>query len=285
MDCGLERRGLLLACAEAATLERAREEARLLAALGGSSEELSPAELRARVPALAPDVAGGIYFPVDAHVEPAAFVRGLAEQARARGVRMFPHTEVIGLERQGARITRVVANRGEFVADEVVLAAGAWLPELARLLGVRVPIQAAKGYSLTYRKPKGFGDTPVMLSEARVGVSPTRETLRFAGTLELAGLDLRIQTRRVEAIRRAAQRFLPGLPPLERVETWRGLRPCTPDDLPLLGRSRAASNLSLVGGHGMSGLAQGPISGALLAQLLTGEPTELDLAPFSPDRF
>jgi D-amino-acid dehydrogenase len=191
----------------------------------------------------------------------------------------------MALEPHGGRIARIVSTRGELEPDEVVLAAGAWLPGLARALRVRVPIQPAKGYSLTYRRPPGFGDSPVMLTEARVGVSPTRSELRFAGTLELAGLDLSIDTRRVEAIRRAARRFLPDLPPLERVETWRGLRPCTPDDLPLIGRTHACANLTLAGGHGTNGLAQGPISGALVAQLLCGEPTELDLAPFSPDRF
>ncbi len=285
MDCGLRRGGLLMACAERESLAQLREEVQILSELGGESIELSSEGLRAHAPALSAELAGGVFFPVDAHVEPAAFVRGLAAQASARGVEVHTNTEAIGFERRGERITRVVATRGEFEADEFVLASGAWVPGLLAPLGLRVPIEAAKGYSLTYRRPSGFGDTPVMLTEARIGVSPTRSELRFAGTLELAGLDLDINARRVEAIRRGARRFFPDLPPLDRVETWRGLRPCTPDDLPVIGRTRAVPNLSLAGGHGMSGLAQGPITGALIAQLLTGEPPELELAPFSPGRF
>jgi D-amino-acid dehydrogenase len=285
MDCGLQRAGLLMACAERSTLEQLGREVRTLRELGGEAVELGSDGLRERAPALSPELAGGFYFPVDAHVEPAAFVTGLAEQAGARGAQILPGMELIALERDGPRIARIVATRAELEADEVVLAAGAWLPGLARPLGLRVPIEAAKGYSLTYRRPPGFGDTAVMLTEARIGVSPTRDELRFAGTLELAGLDLGISPRRVEAIRRGALRFFPELPPLDRVETWRGLRPCTPDDLPVIGRTRTIPNLSLAGGHGMSGLAQGPITGALIAQLLCGERPELDLAPFSPDRF
>jgi D-amino-acid dehydrogenase len=111
------------------------------------------------------------------------------------------------------------------------------------------------------------------------------EALRFAGTLELAGLDLSVNLRRVRAIERAAQRFLPGLGALEHVETWRGLRPCTPDDRPVIGRHRAVANLVLATGHGMSGIAQGPITGKLVAQLLAGERPDVDVSTFSPDRF
>jgi D-amino-acid dehydrogenase len=130
-----------------------------------------------------------------------------------------------------------------------------------------------------------FGELPVILLEAKVGVTPMGDLLRCAGTLELAGLDLSVNLRRVRAIERAVGRWLPGLPETEHVETWRGLRPLTPDDLPILGRPSGSSGLVLATGHGMSGISQGPITGELIAQLLCGEPTAVDLAPFSPDRF
>ena len=124
-----------------------------------------------------------------------------------------------------------------------------------------------------------------MLAESKVFVTPMDELLRFGGTLELAGLDLSVNLRRVRAVERAIARVLPGVEKSEHVETWRGLRPLTPDDRPILGRPRAFENLVVATGHGMSGISQGVISGKLVAELVAGERPSLDVAPFSPDRF
>jgi D-amino-acid dehydrogenase len=152
-----------------------------------------------------------------------------------------------------------------------------------------LPIQPAKGYSVTYEMPDGGPRMPMLLGEARVGVTPMRteraRILRFAGTLELAGLDLSIDRRRVDAIRRAARQYLrlPEEPPL--IEIWRGLRPCTPDGLPYLGRPRALDNVVVATGHAMIGVSLGPVTGMLVAQLVAGERPMLDLLLLDPDRF
>jgi D-amino-acid dehydrogenase len=91
--------------------------------------------------------------------------------------------------------------------------------------------------------------------------------------------------RRVAAILRAVERFLPGLTDAKLIETWRGLRPLTPDDLPILGRPRSCANLIVATGHGMSGISQGVMTGKLVAELARGERPSLEIAPFSPDRF
>ena len=96
---------------------------------------------------------------------------------------------------------------------------------------------------------------------------------------------MRMNRRRVDALERTLRRYLPGLPHTPTVEIWRGLRPLTPDDLPILGRPAGTSGLILATGHGMLGISHGPISGELIAQLASGEKPEIDLAPFSPDRF
>ncbi len=285
LEFGFQPRGIVVACATADGLAHAREELALCRELGGEGEELDPAGLRARVPALAADLAGGTYFPSDAHIEPARFVEGLARECARRGVEIRTRTELLALDREGRRIARAHTTRGALEADEFVIGGGAWSPRLVAPLGIRLPVEPAKGYSLTWVRPRGFGDTPVMLAEAKVGVTPMGDTLRFAGTLELAGLDPTVNLRRVRAIERAAQRFLPDLGALEHVETWCGLRPCTPDDRAVIGRPRALENLVLATGHGMSGIAQGPITGKLVAALVAGEKPEIDLAPFSPNRF
>jgi D-amino-acid dehydrogenase len=179
----------------------------------------------------------------------------------------------------------VHTTRGDFTADEVVLAAGAWTPELTRGLGLRVPVEAAKGYSITVERPEGHPDLPLALIEGKVFVTPMGSQLRFGGTLELAGLDMQMNQRRVDALARCVRTYLPGIAPTPTIEIWRGLRPLTPDDLPILGRPAATSGLILATGHGMSGISQAPISGELIAQLASGETPEIDLTPFSPDRF
>jgi D-amino-acid dehydrogenase len=284
MDFGYARRGLVVACETPDGMEHARHELVQLAELGGEGRELSSVELRALAPRAAAELRG-VYFPADAHLDPARLVRALAQRARSHGAVLLERREVLELALRGRRVERVVATRGDFRAREVVLAAGAWTPRVAAQLGLRLPVQAAKGYSVTVERPADFGETPVLLSEAKVAVTPLGDTLRFAGTLELAGLDLSVNARRVAAIVRAVERFLPGVAAAPRIETWRGLRPLTPDDRPILGRPRAFENLVVATGHGMSGISQGPMTAQLVAELCRGDRPSLPLAPFSPDRF
>ena len=284
-DFHFARRGLIVACESDEGLARARRELELLERLGGAGRPLSVEELRALAPRASTSLRGGVYFPEDAHLDPERLVLGLAQRAAARGARLETRQEVLALERMGRRVTRIVATRGDFRAGEIVLAAGAWSPVVAALVDLRLPVQAAKGYSVTVRAPSGFGADPILLSEAKVAVTPLGDRLRFAGTLELAGLDLAVNPRRVGAILRAVERFLPGVAGAERVETWRGLRPLCPDDLPILGRPRGLENLVIATGHGMSGISQGPMTAQLVAELCLGRTPSLSLAPFSPDRF
>lgn len=285
LEFGFAQRGLLLAFRTEAGLEEAQAELAILEKLGGRGELLDPAGLHERVPLLDSRLPGGVYLPDDAHITPGDFVRGLAREAQQGGAWLHTGTEVLEIERRRDRATRVSTTRGDFTCDELVLAAGAWTPELGRALGLRLPLQPAKGYSITVERPQEFGRNPVILGEARVGVTPMGDWLRFAGTLELAGLDLHVRQRRVDAIRRAVHAYLPELPDTPLVEIWRGLRPLTPDDLPIIGRPARISGLVLATGHGMKGMSQGPITGELVAQLLSGEPSAFDLSPFSPDRF
>jgi D-amino-acid dehydrogenase len=224
---------------------------------------------------------------------PDRFVHGMANLVRRQGGEICASTEVLSCETSGegsrGRVTRVVTTRGDFAPQQVVLAAGAWSPQVGQSLGLRLPVQPAKGYSITTPRPANCSDVPLHLSERKVGVTPMGAMLRFAGTLELAGLDLSINRRRVNAIQRAAQEYLDfgnGVPlEPESIEIWRGLRPLTPDTLPIIGRSRHLDNLTVATGHGMMGVSMGPITGKLVTQLVTAQRPELDLTPLSMERF
>ena len=116
-------------------------------------------------------------------------------------------------------------------------------------------------------------------------VNPLGDSLRIAGTLELAGMDFSFNSRRIEAIKKASRAYLPGLEEAKLIEVWRGLRPCTPDGLPIMGRSKDFSNLIIAAGHAMLGMSLGPITGKLVSQLVLGEKTELNVAPLAASRF
>lgn len=291
-DFGYRHNGLLQLYTTAAGLRNGRKEAELLSQAGLSATPVTAAEAKAIEPLARPDLAGGIYYPTDAHLNPAAFVRGLAAWLEARpGVAIHRNTRVTGLERAGRRIRAVRTTRGEYEAAEVVLAAGAWSPSLARDLALRLPIEAAKGYSVTIKRPARCPRLGLLLGETRVAVTPMEQAngdiLRFAGTLELAGLDFSINQRRLAAVKRAPGQFLEGLEPekWETLEEWSGLRPCTPDGLPIVGRPAAYDNLVLAAGHAMVGISLGPITGKLVTQIVMGEKTEVDVKPLSPERF
>lgn len=284
-DFGFRQSGSMTVFFTAEGLAHGREEARLLREAGVAIEVLDGPAARSAEPALRAGVVGALFCREDALLVPDRFVKGLAQLAESLGTRVVTGTEVIGFRTAGDRISGVETTRGAFSADTVVLAAGAWSPEVGRALGLRVPIQPAKGYSLTYRRPARGPTIPLLPAEGRFSVTPMGEFLRFGGTLELAGMDLSIKPRRVEALRRSALRCIEGAEELELLEIWRGLRPCTPDGLPLVGRARRFGNLILAAGHAMVGMSLGPVTGMLVAQLAADAAPLVDIRPLDPQRF
>lgn len=182
----------------------------------------------------------------------------------------------------------MLTGKGEFSADEYVLAGGSWSGTLARDLGIGLPLQAGKGYSLTMTQPKERPEICAILTEARAAVTPLPGgRLRFGGTMEIAGLNESIMQRRVRGIVKSVSRYYPafserdfdGIPP------WRGLRPCSPDGMPYIGRFGAWKNLTAATGHAMMGLSLAPITGQIVSQVLVGEAPPFDLRQLSPDRY
>lgn len=289
LDFGFEKKGSLMVYGTEKGLEGGIEEAGILSEKGIRTEILDPGGLRRLDPMARYNAAGAVYYPQDAHLVPSKFVRELARHVAGNGkrVRINPSTEVIGFRRRDSRIRTVVTTRGDINANEVVLAGGAWSPVVAAELGMKLPIQPAKGYSVTFERPDRCPAVPASLSEAKVAVTPMGDMLRFGGTLELAGLDLSINKRRVAAILNAVPRYLPDLKPnrLKHIETWRGLRPCTPDGLPFLGRSPTYENLTVAAGHAMIGISLGPVTGKLISQVVTRQTPSIDVEPLRVDRF
>jgi len=284
-DFGYGQRGTLSVYLSPKKLESGIEEARLLGQFGVETRILDSKEVRQLEPALQEQAAGGIHYLQDAHIDPARFVTGLAEKAKSLGVRVLTKTEALGFETSASRITRVRTTRGDFDAGQVILAAGSWSPAVVRDLKIKLPVQAAKGYSVTLEHPTPRPKMPLMFGEARVVVTPYEDRLRLAGTLELAGMDFSINQRRVAALKRNSAKYLQGLEQAKVLEIWRGPRPCTPDGLPVIGRAKSFSNLIVATGHAMLGMSLGPVTGRLVSQVAMGEEAELEITALRLERF
>ena len=284
---GLEHRGILMlynsSQGEKANLEEA-EHGRLL---GLKVRVLSTDEVNALDPGIQTNARGAVHFEDDSHLVPEQFVEAMKSHLVKQGVEIKEGTEVVGIERNGATVTGVNTSKGILRGDEFVLSGGSWSPGLAKSLGKNLPLQPGKGYSVNILKPERMFRTPLILTEARVAITPMDDFIRFAGTMELAGLDLSINRRRVEAILKAVPRYLSGFQPttLTRSEPWAGLRPCTPDGLPYIGRFRTIQNLVVATGHAMMGVSLAPITGKLVSELILTNSPSMDIRSLGVERF
>lgn len=279
------RNGLLTVYAEEQSFAEGQDFAGYMRTFGIESNILRGDEVRDVEPEISPQVVGALYHTVEGMLDPAAFVAWLRKEAESRGVRFLSDTTVFAFDASHRRVSTIVTTRGNFEADQVVLASGAWTTGLARLLGIRIPIRAAKGYSLTYERPERAPKIPLILDEVRVAVTPFAESIRLAGTLAFTGLDLKIDRHRLENIRTQTSQYLPGLGSMNIKEVWPGLRPCTPDGLPILGRLRPYSNVLIAGGHGTKGMLLAPVTGRIISQMLSGERIGMMERNLRPDRF
>lgn len=281
---GVERRGTLNVYETEERFEHGRRAAERAKA-DMRSEIMVGADASALEPALRGPVAGAVYYPDELSGDPLAFVEAIGRAAEAAGVAVRTGVEVRALSASGRRIDRLETSAGAYAAGTVVLAAGVWSPRLAGRLGLSIPVVSGKGYHLDYAGAEGDPRVPLFLQEARVVVTPLPGKLRLAGTLELGGLDRSLNDRRLEAVRRAGIRRVHGLDGRNVIHRWSGLRPCAPDGLPIVGRPRAYANLVVATGHAMLGFTLAPVTGVLVADIVTGTQPSEDVTLLDPDRF
>ncbi len=306
---GFKQKGLLMVSATGAGLRAAEIEMQLMHERGIPGEMLSAEQVLHLEPALKPIIRGGVFFPSEAHAEPLATVQALVEEFRELGGHIHARTEVFDFTLGDGKIQEILTTRGRFQADLIVLAAGTWSHALARRLQLSVPVLGGKGYSVVVDAVGQLPRHPIMVVERKLAVTPREDSVRLAGTLELVDdRDDSITTRRVRTLLKSAEEYLhfasflsdsrshaPGensdspssvLARPEIREIWRGLRPCTPDGVPIVGFSRRWSNLFYNVGHQMLGLQSAPGSARLACDLIAGKtPSITDPRPFRPSRY
>lgn len=282
-----QQKGLMMLCATEKAFATEQADAKLAREIGMSVQVLENGALTTLLDGIATPAVGGVYYEKDAHLEPVELTRTLHENLLRDGVVFETATEVLHLAKRGRRLTQILTNRGTFAADTFVLASGAWSAALVQTIGLRMLLQGGKGYSITVPAAQGQPPIPIILAEAKVALTPLGNRFRIAGTLELSGLDLSHSQRRLAAMLEAIPRYFPYMPPApaDKMQVWAGLRPCSPDGLPYIGRFRECPNLIAATGHAMLGVTLAPITGKLVAGIVAEEASTFDLAPLSPDRF
>jgi D-amino-acid dehydrogenase len=275
--------GLLFVFLSEATM---RHVSRQVAAAGGrGAEPLVGQALHDLEPALSNRVTAGLLIKDERHVRPESLCQGLQARIQQMGVEVRSDVTATGGVIEGETLRAVRTTQGDFVADRCLIAAGALSGRVsAAVAGVPLPIQAGKGYAVTVSgRPAPFS-RPLYLDEARLGCSPFAGGYRFAGTMELSGLNDRLVPGRVAAIRRAARRYLTLAPDATEGVEWVGMRPLTSDGVPAIGPLPTRRNVYVATGHQMLGVTTAVTTAMLIGDLMTRGRTAIDLSPFDPGR-
>ncbi|MFZ2236049.1 MAG: FAD-dependent oxidoreductase [Dokdonella sp.] len=283
--------GTMVVCRNAKSFEELREHNRELAEVGIPVETLDAEQTLQREPALKQGVAGSSFFPGDAQLRPDRHLAELARIVRTKGGTIIENATVQSFVSARGRIERIdyaneeATDTHQIAPREVVFALGAWTPALAKNLGLRLPIQPGKGYSITYSRPTIAPRIPVTLRERSVCVTAWESGFRIGSTMEFAGYDSSLNPRRLDALRRAAREYLVEPAGPEQIEEWFGWRPMTSDDLPIIGRAPGIDNLIVATGHGMLGMTMSAGTAEVVADLAMRRAPTLDVTAFDPARF
>lgn len=285
-DFGYEERGLLMLYQSAETEKEEIEAAKLANKSGVEAHVLSPDETQKLEPDVKLAIKGSVYFPGDAHLIPHKLVAGLTSYLQARKV-AFVRKNVDDLRIKDRSVAELHVNGDSYAFDEYVIATGAWSGVFCLKLGIDLPMQSGKGYSFTLENVARNIRIPSLLLEGRVAVTPMGSSLRFGGTMEIGGTDRSVNMNRVKGIVETIPKYYPEMSvDLPHVSTvWNGLRPCSPDGLPYVGRPKKFSNVTIATGHSMMGLSLGPATGKIVSEIIDEQPLSMNISPFNPERF
>lgn len=236
-------------------------------------------------PALRPDIAGAWYNRSDQHLRPDTFVAQWKKDLSARGVVFMENCRVRDVHCHKGHIRQVITDRGCVSPSGVVLAAGAWSPLLGKRLGLDLPVEPGKGYSITMAPPEACPAIPCMLYERNMVVTPFRDGLRLGGTMEFSGYDLGLTPKRLAKLRQGAAAYLKGPLGTPVIEEWTSLRPMAVDDMPIISRSPAHANLVVATGHGMLGLTLATGTGKLVSDMIQDKKPQIPEMPYALTRF
>lgn len=285
IDSHYATKGLFMLCQTEKALETEVNIVHYANKLGLEAREVNVEEIKKLEPNVEINAIGAAYFECDHHTTPHEFMVGLKATLKNKGVQFYTNERVIDLEVNNNTIKSIKTDKKVIEADEFVLAAGSWSNMLSKKLGIKLLLQAGKGYCVNSERKTGI-TIPAILTEAKVAVTPMHGFTRFAGTMEIAGINHNINQTRVDSIANATKRYYPSinLTNEEKRNAACGLRPVSPDGLPYIGKSKKCNNLTMATGHAMMGWSMGTATGKLVSEIISEQKTTLDLTHFNPDR-
>ncbi len=281
----LEKKGVLMLCKTEKMLEEEIHTAEIAKSEGLDVSEISLSELKALEPNVSISARGAVHYKCDSHSTPREFMNEMKAYLKREGVQFYLNEKVEDLTIINRKIISIKTNTQTLQADEFVLAAGSWSAFLSKKIGLNLLLQAGKGYRINTHQPTGI-TIPAILAEAKVAVTPMHGFTRFAGTMEIAGINNAVNSVRVEAIAKAASQFYPDikLTQLEKGDAASGLRPVSPDGLPYIGKSQKCQNLTIATGHAMMGWSMATATGKLVSEIIMEKPQSLNIQNCHPDR-
>lgn len=251
-------------------------------------DEFNADELRQLEPHLSRDYVKGVLVRENGHTtNPHRLVNALAEAFTRNGGRLA-RQRVTGFDLDGAKLKGIRTETGTLACNTAVLATGIWSKPLAASLGDAVPLESERGYHLMLSDPEVAPRIPTADADGKFVATPMELGIRVAGTVELAGLDAPPSWERAHVLLKHLRTMYPALQesyPEQRLTRWMGHRPSMPDSLPVIGPSSRSPDVIYAFGHGHIGMASGPMTGKLVAQLVSGEKPEISLDPFRVTRF
>ena len=272
-------------CKTEKMLEEEIHTANIAKSEGLDAAEISLSEIKKLEPNVRMNIQGGTYYKCDSHGTPGEFMEELKSALLSKGVTIKSNEKATDFNVESGKIRSVVTSKETITCDEVVLAAGSWSSFISRKLGIKILLQAGKGYRINSERPHGV-TLPAILAEAKVAVTPMHGFTRFAGTMEIAGINSDINPIRVESIANAVNRYYPEIEVTEeeKSQATSGLRPVSPDGLPYIGKSFKCSNLTIATGHAMMGWTMAPATGKMVSEIVSDKKTSIPLEGLHPDR-
>lgn len=279
------RQGLLFVFLKEDYIEEKYQSYRIVEQYGlPSPVKKSKNEVLKMEPNLSENVAGGLFLPAERHVRPESFTNALANWLLDNGVEMKPYKEVTDFLIRDNKVTAIKIGQETIEGDQVLVTTGAWAGKMLDKVGIRLPLTAGKGYSLTINSPSTQFSQPLYLGDSRVTISPFKDAVRLGGTMEMSGINTELDPRRIEGLRSSASQYL-KTPITGKEEAWTGMRPMTPDGLPVLGHVPTINNMYIATGHAMSGISMSLSTGWAMSELITTGKSSINLEPFAPNRF
>ena len=286
-DFALEQKGIVMYYKTDKVGEEEIHLAEKARALGLDAEVLTAQQAQLLEPDVQMDIAGAVHYHCDAHLYPNKLMEQLIKSVIANGGVIKTNCSVTNIETANGNVKKIITANESFPADVFVVTGGSWLPELSKMAGIHIPLMPGKGYSITQNNPVKKLTIPAILCEAKVAITPMDGHMRYGGTMEIAGINNRVNINRVKGTVESVPQYFPNLQVAlpEKKDIWFGFRPCSPDGLPYIGRSKNLTNLIFAGGHSMMGLSLGPATGKLVAEMANGDALSVKADAFDPERF